>query len=208
MNFDQMIETWRSQDEPPLHGVNKDLLGLVIQKEHDEMRRQARLEYWTNIIVGSGMAGLAGGVLWWFLNFRGVGGGALLATVGIASFALWVAALSVSLRRQKMHERGFGNTLQDEVRRNLSLVDYQLSRIGRWSTLMLWSAPIIVGSALITWLIADINDNTSIWFDVGVVAFIVVSIGSTNYETSRKATKELEPRRLRLSELLRMLERP
>lgn len=206
MNFDQMIETWRTQEEVPLYGINRDLLGLVIQQERGEIRRQMRLEHWTNLVVGTGMVLLAGGVVWWFLHFRGAGGGAVLAMLGMGAFALWVAALSMSVRRQEKRERGFGNTLQEEVRRNLSLVDYQLSRVGRWSTLMLWSAPIIVGSTLITWLIAEINDNTSTWFDVGVIAFIVVSIASTTYETSRNSRKELEPRRKRLAELLEMLE--
>ena len=206
MNFDQMIETWRTQEEVPLYGINRDLLGLVIQKERDEMQRQMWLEHWTNLAVGTGMVALLGGVLWWFLHFRGAGGGAALAALGVGALVLWVAALFMSIRRQGKRERSFGNTLQDEIRRNLSVVDYQLSRAGRWSTLMLWSAPIIVGASLITWLIAEINDNTSFWFDVGVITFIVVSFASTTYETSRKSTKDLEPRRKRLTELLEMLE--
>jgi hypothetical protein len=208
MNFDQMIEAWRTQDEVPLYGVNRQLLGLVVQRERDDLRRQLRLEHWTNIIVGTAMAALAGGVLWWFLHFRGGGGEAIVATLGIGAFVVWVAALWLSLRRQERREREFGNSLQEEVRRNLSLVDYQLSRVGRWSTLMLWSAPILVGSSLTYWLIAEINDNTGFWFDVGVIVFIVVSIATTTYETSRKSTKDLEPRRQRLTELLEMLERP
>ncbi len=29
MNFDEMLKTWRAQDETPLYGVNRDLLQLV-----------------------------------------------------------------------------------------------------------------------------------------------------------------------------------
>jgi hypothetical protein len=33
MNFDQMMDTWRTQDEAPLYGVNRDLLLLVLKHE-------------------------------------------------------------------------------------------------------------------------------------------------------------------------------
>ena len=44
------------------------------------------------------------------------------------------------------------------MRRNLSLVDYQLSQSGRWSKVMLMAAPVVLGSVLIYWLIAEINE--------------------------------------------------
>jgi hypothetical protein len=205
MDFDQMIATWKSQDTRPLYGVNRDLLQLTLQHEQAEIRRSLRREYWTNYIVGTAMAGVAGAVLWWFLDHRGSGFHMVAAAVGLSAFALWVVALQLSRRRQALRERGFGNTLQEEVRRNLSLVDYQLSQVGRWSTAMLWSAPVLVGSTLTFWLIVEINDNTGFWFEAGFIAFMVVSIAYTTYESSRKTREQLLPRRQRLLELLEML---
>ena len=31
MNFDQMLDAWKAQDEAPLYGVNRDLLQLVLR---------------------------------------------------------------------------------------------------------------------------------------------------------------------------------
>ena len=43
--------------------------------------------------------------------------------------ALWIAALWLSRRRQSVREREFGSTLHEEVRRNLSLIDYRPSEL-------------------------------------------------------------------------------
>ncbi|MEZ4448327.1 MAG: hypothetical protein R3B09_02530 [Nannocystaceae bacterium] len=204
-----MIESWRSQDQRPLYGVNADLLRLTLRHEQADLRRALRWEYGTNYVVGAAMTGLAGAVLWWFLAHRGHGLHLLYlvgAAIALGAFALWVASLWVTRRRQALRERGFGNTLQEEVRRSLSLVDFQLSQVGRWSTALLWSAPVLVGSVLTFWLIVEINDNTGFWFDAGFIAFMVVSIAATTYDSSRRARRALEPRRQRLVELLAMLD--
>lgn len=205
MDFDQMMNAWRAQDDKPLYGVNEDLLRLVLRHEQADIRRSLRWDQWTTYVVGTAMAALAGAILWWFLYRRGPELYTVAAVVGTSAFALWVGALWLSRRRQTMRERGFGNTLQEEIRRNLSLVDYQLSQVGRWSTAMLWSAPILVGATLIYWLLAEINDNTDFWFDAGMIVFLVGSVAWTTYETSRKTKQQLLPRRQRLSELLEML---
>lgn len=206
MDFDQMIEAWKSQDDKPLYGVNRDVLLLALRREQADIRRALRREHWTTYVAGTTMAGLAGAVLWWFLNHRGSGLHSLAAAVGVAAFALWVGALWRSRRRQAARERDFGNTLREEVRRNLSLVDYQLSQVGRWSTTMLWSAPVLIGSALTFWLILEINDNTDLWFEAGFIAFLVVSVAFTTYEASRQAKQQILPRKQRLTELLEMLD--
>jgi len=60
MTLDEMIETWRAQDEAPLYGVNRDLLQLVLRQEQAEMRRTLRLEQWTVYGFSAGLlAGLA-----------------------------------------------------------------------------------------------------------------------------------------------------
>lgn len=73
---------------------------------------------------------------------------------------------------------------------------------------MLWSAPIWVGASVVLWLIAEINDNTTVWFDAGMIVFTVVSIDWTNHETSRRKQQELLPRRQQLTDLLEMLSTP
>jgi hypothetical protein len=208
MEFDQMVATWKSQDDKPLYGVNRDLLRLALQHEEANLRRELRLEQWTTYVTGTAMAALAGGILWWFFDRRGSGMHLATAAIGLVAFMLWVSALWLSRRRQALRDRDFGNTLREEIRRNLSLVDYQLSQVGRWSTATLWAAPVILGSVLTFWLIMEINDNTDFWFEAAFIMFIVASSVMTTYGTSRKTRRRLLPRRQRLAELLAMIEMP
>ncbi len=209
MDFDQMMEAWKAQDERPLYGVNGDLLRLVLRNEQAGIRRALRWDQWTTYAVGGVMAAVALASLWAFLHFRGLSLQAVLAlSAGVGATALWIGALWLSRRRQSVREREFGSTLQDEVRRNLSLIDYRLSQVGRWSNLLLWSAPIVASASLIVWLIMEINRTDDIWLTAGTAAFLIVSIASTTYDSSRAARKELLPRRQRLAELLEMLNSP
>lgn len=209
MDFDQMMEAWKAQDERPLYGVNGDLLRLVLRNEQAGIRRALRWDQWTTYAVGGVMAAVAVVSLWAFLHFRGLSLPAVLAlSAGVGATALWIGALWLSRRRQSVREREFGSTLQDEVRRNLSLIDYRLSQVGSWSNLLLWSAPIVASASLIVWLIMEINRTNDIWLTAGTAAFLIVSIASTTYDSSRAARKELLPRRQRLAELLEMLNSP
>jgi hypothetical protein len=206
MDFDQMLESWKAQEEAPLYGVNRDLLQLVLQNEQAKIRRSLRRDQWITYLVGPGMALFLAFWLWVailrdepFLNTAA-------AALGTGVFVLWVGALWLSRRRQARRERSFGNTLQAEVRRNLSLVEYQLSIGGRWSAAMLWSAPGLVGGGVLYWLMAEINDNTDFWFDFWILAFLAWTLVFPTYVNSRAVKKKLEPRRQRLRELLRTLD--
>lgn len=207
MDFDQMMDAWKAQDDRPLYGVNGDLLRLVLQHEQADLRRSLRREQGTIYFVGSAMAIVAGLFLWSFIHYRGPALFTVAAAVGTGAFLLWVGALWLSRKRQAQRERGFGNTLREEIGRNLSLVDYQLSRAGRWGATTLWMAPVMVGSTLIYWFGAAINtdNDLSAWYHAGMILFIVASVVWSTYATSRKTARKLEPRRQRLSELLEAL---
>jgi hypothetical protein len=206
MNFDQMMDSWRSQEEAPLYGVNRDLLQLVLQHEQAHIRRELRIEQWTAYAVGIGAALFGTFWIWQTIMRADPIVYTAAAGLGTAAFALWAGAFWLSRRRQALRERGFGNSLQEEIRGNLSLVDYQLSRAGRWSAALLWAAPVMVGSVLLYALLAAINDNTAFMFDVAMIALVVVSILWTTYATSCEIRQELEPRRQKLRELLAKLE--
>jgi hypothetical protein len=208
MNFDQMLESWKSQDDKPIYGVNADLLQLVLQGERADIRRELRREQWTTYGMGTGMGVAAGLILWAFLYFRGPVLFTVLAAAGTAAFAWWIAALWLSLRRQRWREREFGNTLREELARNLSLLDYQLSRYGRWGAAMKWVAPAMVGTGLLYWLTVEINfdEGESRWEYLWMVLILVWAAVFLPRASSREVTKKLEPRRQRLRELLETLD--
>jgi len=208
MDFDQMLDAWKAQDEAPLYGVNADLLQLVLKHEQDELRRVLRREQWTTYLLGGGMTAVAGFFLWAFIYFRGPASYTLAAALGTGAFVFWIASLWLSRRRLSLRERRFGNTLRDEIGRNLSLVEYQLSRAGRWGAAMLWAAPVMVGAGLLYGLSAVVNtdDGESWWFHIWILVVLVWSAVYLPYASSRDVKKKLEPRRQRLSELLQTLD--
>ena len=208
MDFDQMLESWKAQDEAPLYGVNADLLQLVLQNERDKIRRSLRWEMWTTCICGLGLAGWLAFWFWVLIYLRGPVLDIVGAAVGAGVLALWVGAFLLSRRRQARRERSFGNSLREEVGRNLSLVEYQLSRHGDRRSAMLWTAPAMVGSALLVWLMVEINHDPgeSRWDSAWMIILLVWMGVFVPYTSSRAVRKKLEPRRQRLRELLTRLD--
>ncbi|HEY6815777.1 MAG TPA: hypothetical protein VI168_09585, partial [Croceibacterium sp.] len=170
MDFDQMLESWKSQDDKPLYGVNGDLLRLVLHNERDRIGRTLRRDQWITYLVGPGMA-LFGAVWLWIAIVNGVPAiYSAAAAIGAIAFAVWVVAVWLSRRRQAERERAFGNSLKDEIRRNLSLTEYQIAN-GRWGAALLWTLPVMVGALLIYWLSFQVNTDTgmSAWTHAWIV---------------------------------------
>jgi MFS family permease len=212
MDFDQMLETWRAQNTAPPYDMNRDALRQALQTEAARVRRALRVRRsvsWFLWIVGTGMAVWAG---FWIAITMTNGWPAIYAIaagVSFGMFALGVGALWVS--RGRGPERKFGNTLEEEVRRSLALVDYQLSDTRRWLMFMLGAASISVTTMLFTWTVnrsQDIPDSSFThygWSMVGIAALF----GWASYKTRaamRKAKPKLELRQRRLRELLASLD--
>jgi hypothetical protein len=208
MDFDQMLEAWKVQDDKPLYGVNGDLLQLVLQNERAAIRRSLRWEFWTSTLLATGLAVWAVFWLWVLIYVRGPVLQIVAAAVGGSMLAVWVGAFLLSRRRQARRERAFGNTLRDEIGRSLSLVEYQLARFGRWSSAMLWSSPVVVGAGLVSWLMIEINldPGESRWNHAWMLIVLAWAAVIAPYSASRAARRKLEPRRQRLRELLDALD--
>lgn len=207
MDFDQMLAAWKIQDDKPLYGVNGDQLQLALRNEQARIRRTMRRDQWITYLFGPGMALFA--AFWlWVAILNGVPATHIAAAaVGTITFATWVTAFWISRRRQALRERSFGDSLKDEVRRNLSLTEYQITN-GRWHAALLWTAPVLIGALLIYWLSFQINTDSgfSAWNHVFIVFAIAWSIGWTAYAGNREVKIKLEPRRQHLRELLDALD--
>jgi hypothetical protein len=208
MDLDEVLATWRTQDKEPLYGVNRDLLQLVMQHEQADLRRELRWDQWGTYGVSALLltfTAFAFAAIYYDDDPRTVWD-YVAASVAALAVGEGVLALWLSRKRQAMRERGFGNSLREEIRRNLSLVDYQLSRGGRRDMALLTAAPITLAGVLLYWLAIQLNNNPFGWLDVGVIVFIMVlpSVWSV-IDTSRRTEQELLPRRRRLSELLETL---
>jgi hypothetical protein len=177
--------------------------GLVLEGERDKIRRKLRRDQWITYLVGPGMA-LFGAAWLWIAIVNGVPAVYVAAaTVGVIAFAVWVAAFWISHGRQAQRERAFGNSLKDEIGRNLSLVEYKIAN-GGWGAALLWTVPVLMGALMIYWLTFQINTDTGLswWNHALTVWAVVVAIALTAWASDREVKRKLEPRRQRLRELL------
>ena len=212
MDFDQMLETWRAQNTAPPYDVNRDALRQALQTEEAKVReelRTRRRELWFLWIFYGGMAVWA---VLWIANSIATGWPAIdviAAAVSLGLFALGVGAAWVSRRRRAEPAPDFGNTLQEEVRRSLALVDDQLSITRHSITEVLGAVSLVVGTLLFSWTVNssdDIPDSSgSGWFLVLLVVWIVWVFYSGRKQM-RKEKPKLELRQRRLRELLAALD--
>ena len=216
MDFDQMLETWRAQNTAPAYDVNRDALRQALQTEEARVRRALRVRrrgLWFLWILGTGMAVWAG---FWIAITITNGWPAIYAIAAGVSLGMFALAAGASwVGRGREPERKFGNTLQEEVSRSLTLVDYQLSITRRWIISTLGIGSLIAGVGLFSWTLARSQDNFHspdpssgvgwFWYAVILVVFAVRASYKTRDEL-RKATPKLELRQRHLRELLAALD--
>ncbi|HEY1307945.1 MAG TPA: hypothetical protein VGF24_30540 [Vicinamibacterales bacterium] len=213
MDFDQMLETWRAQSTAPPYDVNRDVLRQALETEQARVRGEVRTHrraHWFLWMFGTGMAVWAG--FWIAITITNGWPPiyAIAAGVSVGMFALAAGASWVYRGREP--GLNFGNTLQEEVRRSLALVDYQLSVTRRWIIAILGTASLMAGVWLFSWTVVrsqEIADGPSAagWFWYAVVlAVLSMWASSKARDEMRKATPTLELRQRRLRELLAALD--
>ena len=212
MDFDQMLATWQAQTP---YDVNRDALRQALETEEARVRRELRIQRrarWFAWIVGTGMAIWAG---FWIAITITNGWPAVYAIasgVSLVVFALGVGAFWMSRGRQAELDRNFGNSLQEEARRSLALVDYQLSLTSRVIFSLLGMLFIVVGVGLFSWTLTrsqNIPTDSSFggWtlFPLLFVALAIRALYKGRDERRVRKLK-LEARQRRLRELLAALD--
>ena len=183
MNLEDLTEVWRSQDAAPLHGVNETLLRLALRQDEAKLqatwRKQKRFNYFA-------MA-LAVGIMVFFLL--------ILITpqvhdVSVWDYAVGVAGLAAALalwrriyvgyREQTHREQGFGESLRDQVNRQIAMIEPFM--INPWATRAsrAKTAPIFMLSlvlmASVGFMSARVNGNNP--YDKALISAIgVILIG-------------------------------
>jgi hypothetical protein len=211
MDFDQMFEAWRAQNTALPYDVNRDVLQQALHDEEARIRREMRTHrrgIWFAGIVGTGMAVWAA---FWIAITIANGWPVVYIVTSAASLALFAfGAGALWASRGREPKPNFGNTLQEEMRRNLALVDYQLSITRRWVLPMLATISILAGTGLFNWTVMKSQDIPTSrggwsWFTMLFVVFIFWGFNKGR-EERRKAKEKLELRQRRLRELLVALE--
>lgn len=215
MDFDQMLEAWKAQDDKPPYDVNRDALRQALHAEEVRVRKELRIlrrTLWALWIFGTGMAIWAG---FWIAITIANGWSYIYVVTSAASlalFALGVWAFWMSRGPREESQKNIGNTLKQEVTRNLVLVDYSLSQARRLTFLVLGMACIVIGTGLFSWTTnssQDIADHSSpggwSFFAIVFVVLIAWAFPKARNEM-RQARPKLELRQQRLRELLETLD--
>lgn len=213
MDFDQMLAIWDAQNTAPPFQVNHAALRQALQGEEARVRdelRTRRRELWFSGIIGTAMAVWAG--FWIAITITNRWDAMYVVTSAISLVLFALAAAAMWMSRGRKPQPNFGNTLEDEVRRNLVYVGQQLSHTRLWITPIVGTACLIVGVGLFSWTVSssqEIEDASSpvgwFWFTVIFVAFIVSGSFKAR-EEKRKEKSRLELRQRRLRELLTSLD--
>ena len=209
MKLDDVLESWRSQDEAPLYSVNGERLQQALRQDLAAVRRGLRIEAWAIYGISALMfAGLAFIFVmmvfdddprtWW--DF-------VIVILGAAAALLWAGYLYLNRKVHARRERRFGASLRDDIERQLALLDYQLSRVWRLSSALLTALPLFFGTLALWLAIGRMNNlpidvGHAIWTFLPLAVFLVYG-----FRIARgMAERETLPRKRRLEALLKELD--
>jgi hypothetical protein len=209
MNFDKILEAWRTQDETPLYGVSPELLRVVVDHDYAKVRHELVWDLWMPPWVIWGLASLF--LMLFFAVFNAmtaigkltpivwdyVGAGIAIGAIALSAGAYWVGHA-----RQAARERGFGKSRQEEIRRKLSRIDYQLSQYERLTMSLLMAAPIWTLAILFFWILIRLDGNPFGWSLAIFISSLLLSTAGMN----RYFKKRLLEHKRRLNQLLELLD--
>ena len=213
MNLDDLMAVWRSQDAAPLHGVNEALVRLALRQDQAKLEKWRRLEKWLVYLIGAAMiAGMARRLS--IMINRGddvlSGWDYAIPVVGAAAALLWVGMMRVRHRAQAVREQRFGDSLRDQINRQLAQLDYRATMSRLASLLGTLLLPIVVAftTILARWR-SDGRSFSDPWLSVPIVFMIcwsILCVGGTFWWARRVVQRKTLPRKRRLEALLKELD--
>ena len=213
MNLDDVMEVWRSQDVSPLHGVNEAVVRLALRQDEAKMQKWRRLSRWftyvLTVLVVVGMARR----LFLMINRDDdllAGWDYAIPVVGAAAALLWVRLMYLRQRTQAVREQRFGDSLRDQIHRQLAQLDYgtKFSRLA--SLLGILLLPIVWSFLTI---LASWRSNGRSFGDpqlsfpiVFMICWTILMVGGTLWWMRRVVQRKTLPRKRRLEALLKELD--
>ena len=213
MNLDDLVAVWRSQDVAPLHGVNEALVRLALRQDQAKLQKWRRVEKWLAYLIGAAMIGGLARRLAIMINrdddVLSVWDYAI-PVVGAAAALLWVGMMRVRHRAQAVREQRFGDSLRDQINRQLAQLDYRATMSRLASLLGTLLLPIVVAftTILARWR-SDGRSFSDPWLSVPIVFMIcwsILCVGGTFWWARRVVQRKTLPRKRRLEALLKELD--
>jgi len=213
MNLDDLVAVWRSQDVAPLHGVNEALVRLALRQDQAKLEKWRRLEKWLVYLIGAAMiAGMARRLS--IMINRGddvlSGWDYAIPVVGAAAALLWVGMMRVRHRAQAVREQRFGDSLRDQINRQLAQLDHRATMSRLASLLGTLLLPIVVAFTII---LASWRSHGRSFSDVGLsvpivfmICWSIICVGGVFWWARRVVQRKTLPRKRRLEALLKELD--
>jgi hypothetical protein len=216
MNLDDLMAVWRSQDAAPLHGFNETLLRLALRQDEAKLQAQRRRERWMTVFwsaaIVAGMALFLAIMIYPYDDDVLSGWDYAIPIVGAAAALLWAREVYARHRSQAAREQRFGESLRDQVNRQLAQLDYQATRARLASLLGYVLMPTVCAIAIIfaSWRINDrAFSDIRLWRPMVFMIFWTAINVSVSFWWQRRAVRQnLLPRRRRLESLLEELDAP
>jgi len=210
MNLEDLMEVWRSQDAAPLQGVNETLLRLALRQDEAKQQASGRRAMWFVYIA---MAFTVGQMVLFLaimleLQYREVlsGWDYAVAVVGLAAALTLSRMIYVGYRAQALREQSFGESLRDQVNRQLARIDpFVRFSWANWKVVAIMVLGFGVAAA-ISFLGARINHKPyeEAWLMVrGGIVYSLIGIGIVGWWLRRLWRRDLAPRKRRLEALLK-----
>ena len=213
MNLDDLVSVWRSQDAAPLHGVNEALVRLALRQDQAKLQKWRRVEKWLAYLIGAAMIGGLARRLAIMINrdddVLSVWDYAI-PVVGAAAALLWVGMMRVRHRAQAVREQRFGDSLRDQINRQLAQLDSVATMSRLASLLGTLLLPIVVAftTILARWR-SDGRSFSDPWLSVPIVFMIcwsIICVGGVFWWARRVVQRKTLPRKRRLEALLKELD--
>ena len=216
MNLDDLMEVWRSQDVSPLHGVNEALLRLALREEEVKAQNWRRRGRW--IFYGATALSLGFLARFFFIMIYRTGHGVLsvwdyaIPVVGGAAALLSARRVYARQRAQAVREQRFGDSLRDQISRQLAQLDDTATRVHLASRAGMRLLPMVCAFAIIlaSWRVhgRSFSDPRLLIPIVLMIGWIVIMAGGTSWASRRWVQRRMLPRKRRLEELLKELDAP
>jgi hypothetical protein len=211
MNLDDLMEVWQSQDASPVHGVNEALVRLALRQDEAKLQKQLRIARWIFYVVNAIVVADTARVLFIMIDEDVVSRWEYaIPVVGATAALLWARMMFVRRRAQTVREQRFGDSLRDQINRQLAQLDYGATMARLANLLGVLLLPIVCAFAMIlaSWRINGRSFN-DVWLSVPIVFMIcwsIICVGGTFWWVRRTVQRKSLPRKRRLEALLKELD--
>lgn len=130
MTLDELMEVWRAQDDSPL--VDRALLHRALQQENAKVQRRRRRARRAMYLVSALVLALLGFCVAVITSSQGDGVRSvwdyLAPSIGAAAALVLVGAIHRTHRSQVARDKGFGESLRDQLARHIAQLEDEATR--------------------------------------------------------------------------------